>query len=159
MRARPFSAPRSLIPFVFLIMLSSIALSACSNSGPSPAATQAQTTTATQAAASPTAAGLPVGATVELGSIAFVQTTVTLSAGKSLQFVDPSATGGTHILCLGTNGQCDAAAQGPDSLLAPGLSLHPGDTKEIAFPSGGTFDVTCTIHPSIHLTITVLGGE
>ncbi len=157
MRTRIFSAPRPLIPMVLLIALSSVVLGACSGGGPAPSATQSQTTTA--AAASPTTAGLPVGATVELGTSAFAQTTVTLSAGKSLRFVDPSATGGTHILCLGSNGQCDASAQGPDSLLAPGLSLHPGDTLEIAFPTAGTFEVTCTIHPSMHLTISVLGGE
>ena len=159
MRARPFFALRPLILFVLFIMLSAVVLGACSTGGPAPAATQAQTTTTTEAAASPTEAGLPVGASVELGPSAFAQTTVTLSAGQALRVVDPSATGGTHILCLGTAGQCDASAQGPDSLLAPGLSLHPGDTKEIAFPSAGTYAVTCTIHPSMRLTITVLGGE
>lgn len=159
MRAKGYSATHPLILLALLALSSPLLLGACSAGGPGPAPTQAQTTTTTAPAASPTSEGAPVGANVTLGRSAFSQSAVTLSAGQSLRFVDPATTGGTHILCLGTNGQCDASAQGPDSLLALGLSLHPGDTKEIAFLKAGMYDVTCTIHPSMHLTISVLGGE
>lgn len=159
MRPRRFSATHPLILLALLTAFSPLLLGACSAGGPGPAPTQTQTTTTTAATVSPTSEGAPVGATVTLGQSAFSQTLVTLSAGQSLRFDDPATTGGTHILCLGANGQCDASAQGPDSLLAPGLSVHPGDTKEIAFLKAGMYDVTCTIHPNMHLTISVLGGE
>ncbi len=61
------------------------------------------------------------------------------------------------MLCLGASGQCDANAQGPDALHGPGLRIVPGDTKEISFPHPGQYQVTCTIHPSMQLTVSVLG--
>jgi len=151
------SAPRPLVLLVLLAVFSPAILGACSTGGPGPAPTQAQTSTTTSTVASPTSIG-PTGATVTLGRSAFSTSAVSLSAGQLVRIVDPSTNGGTHILCLGANGQCDASAQGPDSLLGPGLSLHPGDTKEIVFPTAGMYDVTCTIHPNMHLTISVLGG-
>jgi plastocyanin len=156
MRARWFPTTRPGVLVALLVLLLPVVVGACSGGGSGPATITGQSTS-TSAAESPTADVLPAGATVMLGSSAFAQTTVTLSAGQSLRFVDPSTTGGTHVICLGMTGQCDASAQGPDSLLAPGLSLHPGDTKVIAFPHAGTYDVTCTVHPSMQLTISVLG--
>jgi len=99
----------------------------------------------------------PVGGTVTLGASSFQQTAISLSAGQALRLVDPAGTGGTHVLCLGTDGQCDASPQGPDALHGPGLRIAPGDTKEISFLSPGQYQVTCTIHPSMNLTISVLG--
>jgi len=99
----------------------------------------------------------PVGGTVTLGASSFQQTSISLSAGQTLRLVDPAGTGGTHMLCLGANGQCDATAQGPDALHGPGLQIVPGDTKEISFPHPGQYQITCTLHPSMQLTVSVLG--
>ena len=55
------------------------------------------------------------------------------------------------------SGSCDPNAQGPDALHSPGLMLVPGDSKAIGFPDAGLYQVTCTIHPSMNLTISVLG--
>ena len=101
--------------------------------------------------------GGPLGGTVTLGASSFQQTSISLSAGHALRLVDPAATGGTHMLCLGKDGQCEASPQGPDALHGPGLRIAPGETKEITFPSPGQYQVTCTIHPSMNLTISVLG--
>jgi plastocyanin len=98
-----------------------------------------------------------VGATVSLGAGSFVPTSVTISAGQAVRFVDPASGGGTHKLCLGSGGACDDAAQDPVELVAPGLSLAPGATQSVSFLHPGSYVVTCTIHPSMQLTVSVLG--
>jgi plastocyanin len=99
---------------------------------------------------------LAVGGTVTLGQRAFVQTSVTILAGQSLRIVDPADGGGTHRLCVGADGRCDANATYPAELRAPGLMLRPGDTVVVGFPHAGWYQVTCTIHPSMNLTVSVL---
>jgi plastocyanin len=72
------------------------------------------------------------GATIGLGSSSFTGTTnVTIKAGESVTFDDSS--GGTH-------------------------HLVPGDKKTVTFPTAGTYQITCTIHPSMQATITVTAG-
>jgi plastocyanin len=112
------------------------------------------TTSATSATSTPSP---PSAGTVTLSQSAFAQTSVTISAGHSLRFDDPDATGGNHKLCLGMDGHCDANAEGPDELHSPGLTLTPGTTADINFPRAGQYQVTCAIHPNMNLTITVLG--
>ena len=41
----------------------------------------------------------PIGSTVTLGQSAFLETTISFSAGQALRLVDPAATGGVHQLC------------------------------------------------------------
>jgi hypothetical protein len=102
-------------------------------------------------------ATLPLGRTVTLGRSSFLQTSVTFSAGQTLRLVDPADTGGRHLLCWGQNGHCDPNAQGPELLRGPGLLLMPGATQDIAFQRAGQYRLTCIIHPSMNLTISVLG--
>jgi plastocyanin len=99
----------------------------------------------------------PLGSTVTLGQSAFLETTFSFSAGQALRLVDPVATGGVHQLCLGKDGQCDANAQVPDALHGPGMKIAPGNTSDILFPSPGQYQITCTIHPSMNLTSSLLG--
>jgi plastocyanin len=127
-----------------LVLMGGLVLAACS-------ASDGGSTSATSTS------GLPVGGTVTLGSGSFAQTRLTISAGQAVRLLDPTQTGGTHRLCLGADGHCDTGAQGPDELHDPGLLLMPGDTKDIGFASAGQYQVTCTIHPSMNLTVSVLG--
>jgi plastocyanin len=94
-------------------------------------------------------------ATISLGASSFSGTTnVAIKAGESVTFDDSS--GGTHHLVTGTNGQFTAAAGAPSDFSASaGLDLAPGDSKTITFPTAGTYQITCTIHPSMQATITV----
>jgi plastocyanin len=92
---------------------------------------------------------------LDLGSVNFVQTSITLSAGQQLHIVDPQDTGGTHNLCIGQNGTCDANPAGPSELHGPGMMISPGATKDVTFATAGTYHITCTIHPSMNLTVTV----
>jgi plastocyanin len=81
-------------------------------------------------------------------------TNVTIKAGESVTFDDSS--GGTHHLVTGTNGQFTAAAGAPSEFSASaGLDLAPGDKKMVTFPTAGTYQITCTIHPSMQDTVTV----
>lgn len=99
----------------------------------------------------------PGGASKELdmGAADFTQSSVTLSAGQALHLVDPQDTGGTHMLCIGQNGSCDASPTGPSELHGPGMTFNPGTTKDITFSAAGTYHITCTIHPNMNVTITV----
>jgi plastocyanin len=94
-------------------------------------------------------------ATISLGPSSFTGTTnVTIKAGQSVTFDDSS--GGTHHLVTGTNGQFTAASGAPSEFsTSAGLDLAPGDKKTVTFPTAGTYQITCTIHPSMQATITV----
>ncbi len=117
----------------------------------------AETTNAPTATATNTTSSAPVGVTVSLGAASFAQTSVTISAGQAVRFVDPASGGGTHKLCVGSGGTCDDTAQDPAELVSPGLSFAPGSTQSVPFLHPGSYAVTCTIHPSMKLTISVLG--
>jgi plastocyanin len=92
---------------------------------------------------------------LDMGSSDFTQTSVTLSAGQALHMVDSQDSGGTHMLCIGQNGICDANPTGPSELHGPGMTFNPGTTKDITFSTAGTYHITCTIHPNMNVTITV----
>jgi plastocyanin len=93
--------------------------------------------------------------TVSMTSDNFVQHSVTVKAGQAVVFDDPS-TGGTHIICLGKDGTCDKSANGPAELKDPGFQINAGDpSKSVTFDTAGTYDVTCSIHPQMNLTVTV----
>ena len=49
------------------------------------------------------------------------------------------------------------ARRATDALHAPGLKITPGITSDILFSTPGQYQITCTIHPSMNLTISVLG--
>lgn len=99
---------------------------------------------------------LPAGADVELAPASFVQTSVTVQAGQVVRFVDPAATGGPHLLCLGHNQQCDRNTKGPAALMGAGIRFRPGDAPtDVVFDTLGTYEITCLLHPIMNLTVTV----
>jgi plastocyanin len=86
------------------------------------------------------------GTTVKLTSLQFSPTTLSVKAGTTVTFQnqDPVA----HTV---TNGKDGKAAANPlfDKDLAVGSSV------EVTFATAGTVNVTCTIHPTANMTITV----
>jgi plastocyanin len=92
---------------------------------------------------------------VNMDATNFVEHTVTIKAGQAVIFNDPADTGGTHVNCLGTNETCNASATGPTELKDPGFTITPGQTKSVTFSQPGTYQVTCTVHPNMNLTVTV----
>jgi plastocyanin len=92
---------------------------------------------------------------LDMGAASFTQTSITLSTGQALHMVDSQDSGGTHMICIGQNGQCDTNASGPSELHGPGMAFSPGTTKDVTFSTAGTYHLTCTIHPNMNVTITV----
>ena len=92
---------------------------------------------------------------VDMGVAVFEQSAVTIKAGQAAHFVDPN-TGGVHIICVGKGTQCIQTAGAPDALnTAQGLQVQAGDTRDIVFPTAGTYTVVCIIHPGMQVVVTV----
>ena len=71
-------------------------------------------------------------------------------------FDDPSGNGGVHDIVTGTSGTFTAASGAPTEFASSGgVSFSPGDSKTFKFATAGTYSFTCTIHPSMHATVTV----
>lgn len=94
---------------------------------------------------------------VEMGVADFQQHSVTIQAGQSVHFDDPVNGGGTHIICIGKGQSCVPTTGAPAELnTADGITFNAGDpAKDIVFPTAGTYDVVCTIHPGMVVTVTV----
>lgn len=92
---------------------------------------------------------------VDMGVASFQQSEVTIRAGQAVHFVDP-ASGGTHIICVGKDLQCVPQTGAPAALnTTDGLTFNTGDTRDIVFPTAGTYVVICTIHPNMQVTVNV----
>lgn len=93
--------------------------------------------------------------TISMGFGSFTgNTSITVKAGDSVTFDDSS--GGAHQLVIGTGGNFVAASGAPSQLNnATGVMFNGGDKQSIVFPSAGTFQITCRIHPSMRATVTV----
>jgi plastocyanin len=90
-----------------------------------------------------------------MGSVNFTVGNATVKAGQAVMFTDPTS-GGIHHLVTGHNGTFAAEAGAPSQFAtADGVSFSPGDSMSIVFPTAGTYDITCTIHPLMKATITV----
>jgi plastocyanin len=97
----------------------------------------------------------PAANDVKMNAADFEQHAITLKAGSALHLTDEQS-GTTHLLCLGKDGQCDQNAKGPQQLRATNpLQVDPGQSVDITFDTPGTYDITCTIHPGMQLTVTV----
>jgi plastocyanin len=93
---------------------------------------------------------------VSMVTASFSTATITIRAGQAVHFTDPAGTGATHIICLGEDGSCATAAQGPADLQDPGFTINAGDqAREVTFSSPGSYKITCSIHPSMNLTVIV----
>ncbi len=95
---------------------------------------------------------------VEMDATNFVRNnaTYTIKTGEAINFVDPASTGGIHILCFGKNGVCDKSqTTGPKELQGNGFQIDAGQTKLVTFDTAGTYDITCSIHPIMQITVTV----
>jgi plastocyanin len=106
------------------------------------------------------ACGQPTTGPNEVSMVAadFSTSSITVKVGQAVHFTDPAGTGGTHTICLGTDGTCDKGAKGPQALQSPGFTINAGDAaKDVTFDTPGTYKITCSIHPSMNLTVTVQG--
>lgn len=135
---------RILLPLVMVALLALVACGKSEGGGPQSTATTGGTS----------GGG---GNVVEMGSVTFTTTSVSVKAGSPVIFRDPQSTGGYHILCLGKDMKCVANSQGPSELdTSSGVTFNAGDAdKSIVFPNPGTYIVTCIIHTNMDVTINV----
>jgi plastocyanin len=147
--------------WIALLATTALALVACSGSGSgSGGAGQASATVAPAASAgggggysrgdygvggSSSAPGSTAPGTVQLSGFTFVPAALTVAAGSTLSFVNADSV--DHAVVEGENG-APAAGQSP-------LTVSPGKSVSLPIATAGTVRVTCTIHRSMNLTLTV----
>ena len=86
------------------------------------------------------------GNTVTLSGLAFSPTTLTVKAGTTVTFKNNDSV--DHTVTNGKDGK-------PDANAAFDRSLPSGQSVDITFGTAGTFNVTCKIHSSMNMTVTV----
>jgi plastocyanin len=128
------------LPLLFLLL--TFGLAAC---GASSATSSASLATATP--------NVPANE-VDMNSYQFLQKSRTIRAGDHIHFVVEQGAE-PHLLCLGQDRNCDASATDPKDLTGQGLVLNPGESHDVQFDKVGTYQITCTFHPSMHLVVTV----
>jgi plastocyanin len=144
-----------------LIGILALVLAACASPAAAPSATEPPTPSATEAAtpsaspsaeesesAEPSEEATAEEVRVRLESSNFDPSELTITAGTTVLFLNADSY--THTVTEGTGGQ---AVDDPivDREIAENRSVR------VTFDEPGTYDITCEIHPSMQLTITVEG--
>src|SRR6476660_2771117 len=101
------------------------------------------TSTPSSSAQSSTGSG---GNTVTLSGLAFSPTSLTVKAGTTVTFKNNDSV--DHTVTNGKDGK-------PDDNAAFDKSLSTGQSVDVTFDKAGTFNVTCKIHSSMNMTVTV----
>lgn len=83
-------------------------------------------------------------ATVSLSGGQFAPSSITIQAGETVIFTDTSG----HTVTEGSNGE---AADDPI------VDEQGGSDIEVTFDEPGTYNITCKIHSSMNMTVTVEG--
>jgi plastocyanin len=121
-----------------------IGLVACSSAaGTTPSATAAGAGTPSPATSQGAGAGEPMAMLMDF---AFEPATLTVPVGTTVTFVNMDPT--EHTV---TNGKDGKAIENP----AFDEKVRSGESVTVTFDKAGTFDVTCTIHPTMNMTVTV----
>lgn len=84
------------------------------------------------------------GETVSLSGAAFSPSTLTISAGTTVTFTDTSG----HTVTEGSDGVADDD---------PIVDQAGGADIDVTFDEPGTYNITCKIHSSMNMTVTVEG--
>jgi plastocyanin len=138
-RIRPQPHPLTLLLGVAVL------LAGCSGSGTSSTATTAATASV---AASQSQAASGGEATVNMVGFKFDPTTLTVKLGTKVTFTNSD--GATHNVAEGQDGKKADAAKFDEEVKA-------GASTTITFDQAGTVHVTCLIHPTMNMTVTVGG--
>jgi plastocyanin len=127
---------------VRLIVVTGLFLAACSGGAPSPGSGASSG----GASASTGASSGTAESTVTIENLAFSPATLNVTAGTTVTFSNRDTIG--HTAVNGVNGVAD-----PNALF--NLDLPAGTAGTFKFDKPGTYQVTCTIHPAMHMTIVV----
>lgn len=128
--SRPRAMPALTAAFAAALVLVLVACS--SNAGTSAAAGQSS--------------GGSGGTVVKLSGFQFQPTTLTVAAGTKVTFQNTDGT--EHTVTNGKDGT-------PDANPLFDMSVASGASVDFTFTKAGTFNVTCKIHHSMNMTITV----
>lgn len=93
--------------------------------------------------------------TVSMTETNFAQQSITISAGQAVNFTNPS--GSVHILTLGHNQTPNTSITGGPPELSGGkmITVDAGKSTSVTFPNKGPYEVTCTVHQQMNVTVTV----
>ena len=133
------------ISFIPVLVL---ALAACS-SGSSPSAAVSSSAAASQATASDAPSEGGEEAEVRLVSSTFGPGELTVSVNTTVVFINDDSF--DHTISEGTDGE---AVDNP--LVDDEIAGNGGEVR-VTFNEAGTYDITCRIHPSMQMTVTVEG--
>ena len=122
------------------------ALSASDDPTSSPAASPSATPEPSPSEPSPTEEAEAEEERVAIGTADFAPATLTISAGTAVAFENEASF--DHTVTEGTGGQ---AVDDP----IVDAQVPAGSRVRVVFDEPGTYDITCTIHPSMQMTITV----
>lgn len=124
-------------------------LAACTGGGTTATTSASASASASEAASASVEASAPAaeGETVMLADFAFAPAELTIPVGTTVTFTNSDSAPHTA-----TNGEDGTAAD--DALFDLQLAAD-GGSDEFTFDEAGTYDVTCTIHPEMAMTITV----
>lgn len=149
------------LPAAAIVASLSLVLAACASSASSPSVTgetEAPTPAAATESAAPSESSAPSEepseeATAEevrvrLESSNFDPTELTIAAGTTVLFLNADSY--AHTVTEGTGGQ---AANDP----IVDREIAENRTVRVTFDEPGTYEITCKIHPSMQMTITVEG--
>ena len=139
-----------------LLAALALILAACgSTAAPSTAGAESTSTASASGEASPSesaeasaTSGESGEARVRIKNSAYDPTELTIAAGTEVTFVN--ADGFAHTVTEGTDGTAVA-----DPIVDE--EVEQNGTVKVTFDQPGTYDITCKIHPSMNITITVEG--
>jgi len=132
-------------PHFLLTLLAGVGilLAACSSSGTGATATATAAATATAGASQAASGG---EATVNMVGFKFDPTALTVKVGTKVTFTNGD--GATHNVAEGQDGKKADGAKFDEE-------VKPGSSTTITFDQAGTVHVTCLIHPTMNMTVTV----
>lgn len=97
---------------------------------------------------------VPTGPTVHMGGGNFLQSSIKISKGQSINLIDDVAV--EHIIKNGTwngNNQVLKAEPGAPTV---NLTFNGNDSNSMGpFNTSGSFKLLCTVHPNMNLTVIV----
>jgi plastocyanin len=140
---------------LLLAALLTLALAACANSASESTSEPTPTAEASQPAESEAPASEPAESEaaaseerVRIDGSNFDPEELTIAAGTEVQWVNADSFG--HTVTEGTDGQAV-----DDPIVDEEIAQN--GTVSVTFEEPGTYDITCRIHPSMNMTITVEG--
>jgi plastocyanin len=131
-RSRPTAA------LFAVLMVLAMALAACAGGG------ESEPADASAPAGGESSDGGGGGETVSLAGAQFTPSELTIAAGSTVTFTDTS----NHTVTEGSDGT---------AVDDPIVDESGGSDIEVTFDEPGTYNITCTIHPTMNMTITVEG--